>query len=464
MRKLTHGFSVRVRGALGLGHVLMLLALIAAGCQEPAPAASVRPVTSSAGAPTVPAAGQEPPGGSLAERLKAVQSGQADKASTAKLPAWKPFRAGAAAPTVPLGKGLVVVTAISGVSGDYESMKTISDVSSSAVSLMYSAEIPPPKKDTGLLAAAQEKNPDPSQESRKVSSSRPIDVPDLQQAHGYDLYFADGLAEHFPGTTAISASTEVLSQLHAGSQVEFHFPADPLSGWMQFSAQMLGRKNEGPTITTYAGMEMYACTLHRVEPTALAVPVLLNDQRVELPAVHAMCALGGGEEAHFYFLDQPSNPLTLAFQIGPESTRLQVIKITLPPPETEKTIPPEPSPMEQALAEKKPVEVYSLYFDFNKATIKPESEAVLQQIAGILHKHPDWTLNVSGHTDNIGGDPSNLVLSQHRAAAVKDALVSRYAIAPDRLVTHGYGASVPIETNATLEGRARNRRVELQRQ
>jgi outer membrane protein OmpA-like peptidoglycan-associated protein len=463
MSKLIRGVAVMVRGALGLSQVLVVLPLMAAGCQKPAPAASVRPPTSSAGATAVPAGGQEQSGGSLADRLKAVQSGQADKAAKEQLPAWKPFRPGAAARTIPLGKGLVVVGAISqpGV-GDYEAILTVSDVSSSAVLLTYSADIPPPKKDTGLLAAAREKQPDQSQESRKVSASRLVDVADLQHAHAADGYIEDGQAEHFPGTTAISTSTEVLSQLHAGRQVEFHFTADPLSAVFQFGAQVMGQKIEGPTITPYAGMPMYACTLHQVEPTALAVPVLLNDERVELPAVHAMCSLGGGEEAHFYYLDQPSNPLALA-GLSPNG-RGQVIKITLPPPPTEQKTSAEPSPMELALAEKKPVEVYSLYFDFNKATIKPESETVLQQIAGILRKYPDWTLNVSGHTDSIGGDASNLTLSQRRAAAVKDALVNRYAIAPGRLVTHGYGASVPIETNATLEGRARNRRVELQRQ
>jgi outer membrane protein OmpA-like peptidoglycan-associated protein len=89
---------------------------------------------------------------------------------------------------------------------------------------------------------------------------------------------------------------------------------------------------------------------------------------------------------------------------------------------------------------------------------------VLRQIADIMRKNPDWNLGVSGYTDNIGGDKANLALSQRRAAAVKDALVTRYQIAPGRLATSGYGAASPIESNATLEGRARNRRVELRRQ
>jgi outer membrane protein OmpA-like peptidoglycan-associated protein len=187
-----------------------------------------------------------------------------------------------------------------------------------------------------------------------------------------------------------------------------------------------------------------------------------------------MCTLDDNQEAHIYYLDQPANPLTLAFQLGPLSSRLQTIKITLPPPEKA----PAPAAgsggggggggggaqMEADLAAKKPVEIYGIYFDFNSATIKPESEAVLQEIAGIMQKDPDWKLDVRGHTDNVGDDNFNLGLSQRRAAAVKDALVSRYKIAPDRLATSGYGASQPIETNKTMEGRARNRRVELQRQ
>jgi outer membrane protein OmpA-like peptidoglycan-associated protein len=64
----------------------------------------------------------------------------------------------------------------------------------------------------------------------------------------------------------------------------------------------------------------------------------------------------------------------------------------------------------------------------------------------------------------VGGDSYNLDLSKRRAAAVKQALVGQYNITADRLLTGGFGASRPVETNDTLEGRARNRRVELVRQ
>jgi len=445
--------------AFGFSFALVWILLMAGGCKKPAPAIPDNPAISSASAATALLDGQQQSGGSLADRLKAVQNGEADKVAKAPLPNWKPFPPGASAPTIPLGKGLVVVTAVSDPSGDYESIKSVLDVSSTAVRLAYSANITTP------LGAAQEGNANPSN-AQRVSSIRVVDVADLEKAHGYAavFVFAANPVEHFPGTTAISASTEMLSQLRAGNQVEFHFSANFYSPLLQLGAQVLGEKIDGPTITQYAGLPMYMCNLHRVEPTDLAVPVLLNDQGVELPAVHAMCSMAGDEEAHLYYLDQPPNPITLAFQLGPVDSRLQVIKITLPPPEEQKAPSTGEPQMEQALAAKKPVEVYGIYFDFNSATIRPESEVVLRQIAGILQKNPAWKLTVSGHTDNIGDDAYNLGLSQRRAAAVKDALVARYKIAPDRLATKGYGASMPIESNTTMEGRARNRRVELQRQ
>jgi outer membrane protein OmpA-like peptidoglycan-associated protein len=120
--------------------------------------------------------------------------------------------------------------------------------------------------------------------------------------------------------------------------------------------------------------------------------------------------------------------------------------------------------IEQQLAEKKPVQIYGIYFDFASAIIRPESEVVLREIADIMQRNPDWALNVDGHTDNIGGVAFNQQLSEQRAAAVKDALVTRYHIAPNRLLTSGYGLTRPVESNDTLAGRARNRRVELIRQ
>jgi OOP family OmpA-OmpF porin len=120
--------------------------------------------------------------------------------------------------------------------------------------------------------------------------------------------------------------------------------------------------------------------------------------------------------------------------------------------------------LERSLAVQKHAVIYGIYFKFARADIRPESEQVLKQIAVALKNNPAWQLSIVGHTDSVGGDAANLDLSRRRAAAVKTALVDRYAIAPDRLSSTGYGASQPQEKNDTPQGRARNRRVELIRQ
>jgi len=119
--------------------------------------------------------------------------------------------------------------------------------------------------------------------------------------------------------------------------------------------------------------------------------------------------------------------------------------------------------IEQALADKKPVDIYSIYFAFNSDAIREESEPTLKEIAEVLRRHPDWRLQVNGHTDGVGSDQYNLDLSKRRAAAVKDTLVKRYGIDASRLTSAGFGKSQPKDSNDTLEGRARNRRVELVR-
>jgi outer membrane protein OmpA-like peptidoglycan-associated protein len=119
--------------------------------------------------------------------------------------------------------------------------------------------------------------------------------------------------------------------------------------------------------------------------------------------------------------------------------------------------------LEKALAETGTVDVYSIYFSFNSDVLREESKPTLEDIAAILRRHPDWRLGVNGHTDGIGSDEFNLDLSRRRAAAVRNALVKDYQIDAARLSTSGYGESSPKDTNETLEGRARNRRVELVR-
>src|SRR5262249_58587744 len=78
--------------------------------------------------------------------------------------------------------------------------------------------------------------------------------------------------------------------------------------------------------------------------------------------------------------------------------------------------------IEQQLAKEKKAVIYGIYFDFNQATIKKESQPVLKEIADAMKNNPDWVLTVNGYTDNIGGDAYNLELSKRRAPAVKASL------------------------------------------
>jgi OOP family OmpA-OmpF porin len=91
------------------------------------------------------------------------------------------------------------------------------------------------------------------------------------------------------------------------------------------------------------------------------------------------------------------------------------------------------------------------------------SNATLASVAGMLQRHPQWTLSIEGHTDNIGADAANQHLSELRARAVQSSLADDHGVAPGRLQSVGFGASRPRATNESMVGRARNRRVELVR-
>jgi outer membrane protein OmpA-like peptidoglycan-associated protein len=102
-----------------------------------------------------------------------------------------------------------------------------------------------------------------------------------------------------------------------------------------------------------------------------------------------------------------------------------------------------------------------ILFETGKSDLKPESRPVLKEIAATLKDHADLKILIEGHTDNVGQAPSNLALSEARARAVKAALVTDFAIEESRITTQGLGDTKPAVPNATPEGRAQNRRVEI---
>lgn len=99
-------------------------------------------------------------------------------------------------------------------------------------------------------------------------------------------------------------------------------------------------------------------------------------------------------------------------------------------------------------------------FDTGKATLKPESMGVINEIYELMNDNPDIKFSVDGHTDNVGDDVSNMTLSADRAETVMNTLVDM-GIKQERLSSKGMGESMPMDDNNTPEGRANNRRVEF---
>lgn len=356
--------------------------------------------------------------------------------------------------SVPLCTGLTIVTAVSQPEGDYESIKRIGSSDGGVMHLKYSNEVPVASPAGGAPIV------------RKLLLDRAIHLADLRAAKLYLQQFATNIPSDVPGTTSIGVSSAVLSALKSEGEAEVGVFAVPPA--IPGSAKIPADPKVHPNVFDY--YETYK--LSRVERSPVMVPVIVNDVKTELPAIHATGKSDFyGYKAEFFFLDDESNPLSLKFRLGigagrpkgqPGADRdtLQVVKIAYACGDSQSG----PSRLERQLMETGKADVYDIYFSFNSDQVREESEPTLREIFEVLRRHPDWKLGISGHTDNIASDSFNLDLSTRRAAAVKNALVTSFGVNGGRLATSGYGKSRPVDTNDTEEGRARNRRVELVRQ
>ena len=117
--------------------------------------------------------------------------------------------------------------------------------------------------------------------------------------------------------------------------------------------------------------------------------------------------------------------------------------------------------MAQGLETSGRIALYGIYFDTDKADIKPESKPALEEMAKLLKAFPDLRVLIVGHTDSTGDREYNMGLSRRRAEAVVKSLRDHYGIAASRLIPAGVGMLAPVASNRTEEGRAKNRRVEL---
>ena len=108
------------------------------------------------------------------------------------------------------------------------------------------------------------------------------------------------------------------------------------------------------------------------------------------------------------------------------------------------------------------VAVYGITFGRGNATMQAGSEAALREIVELMKERTDWRFEVQAHTDNVGAPDANQALSALRATVVVEWL-TKNGIQLSRLVAKGYGDTVPVADNATADGRAKNRRIELEK-
>jgi outer membrane protein OmpA-like peptidoglycan-associated protein len=273
-----------------------------------------------------------------------------------------------------------------------------------------------------------------------VTNKRRLCQSDLRTAYFYRTEAAPlkSIPTVTSPTTMFSLSSRSLQELKAKG-ITRHRYISFAAGW-RTRAQPLDSDVDGDLVTKKGERK--------------PASIIINDRPVELPTVVAIANAESTLETTATIVNDERFPLVLDYERPGEKFGIRYTKISYP----------NDANLEQQLAVDKKVDVYGIYFDFASDRVRPESAPVLAEIAAVLAKNRGWKLNISGHTDNVGSDASNLELSRLRALSVKSALVDRYAIASERLSTGGFGASQPQAKNDTPEGRARNRRVELIRQ
>lgn len=308
---------------------------------------------------------------------------------------------------ITLGEGLTITTAVAERDGDYESIKRIAERREDSWLMSYSASVP------------AEGTP------RVVAAERILHDADLVSARTYRNQFEDGVEEDYPGTTALGASTQVLDELKRTGTASFSLVGEERN--LKYRGE-LQRRSAG------------------------VMSVLVNSQVVSLPVVIAAGRFSAREgtalEAEFSFLDG-TVPIALQWHIGPDS--LRVVRIDSPVKKSD---------LARELSTKNRVIIPGLHFDFGSAVLRPESNAALPAVVEAI-RASEGAFRLEGHTDAVGDQSKNQSLSLARAQSVRGALIKLDSSLASRLSAQGFGESRPLGNNATLEGRAQNRRVEL---
>jgi len=333
---------------------------------------------------------------------------------------------------IALQPGLVVVSAITQSGVDIEGVRTVRSADGESVTIAF-------------RWAAQSKSAQHALEDLAVT--RIVRREDLLAANRVNASFGTEDPNLFPGSTAIQTSAKVLGSLKSGRDTPFIFGV------------AIGAR-EG-IFSALTPRKYYRGVLKTVERQSVPFNILLNGKRTVVPAIHARGTLvvgSDGGEAEFWWLDQADNALTLRWKF--KGDLVQVVRIDAPP----SAVRIDAAAVAPGLASSAcRAELHGVYFDTGSADLLRESDRMIAYIAEVLKGEPAWQVTIEGHTDNVGTDSSNLSLSKRRAEAVRAALIAHSGIGADRLKAAGFGETKPVESNDTLEGRARNRRVELSR-
>ena len=305
---------------------------------------------------------------------------------------------------------------------------------------------------------------EPGRQGDRGSFTRFVRAEDLAAAPRVNLVFASSDPERVPGATAFSLSRAALAELRSAGRTRLSY-AEVDDGVGGLLGDLLQQPAKGSSSGVARGIGLglggsrvyYRGALTLVSPEPVALPLLIDGRRTAVSVLHARGRFSLGErriDLDFFVVPDPEHPLLL--KITGLGGTWQVLRVGLPGADTGALV-------EQGLEQECRAELPGVYFAFGAAEVSAESAPALRAVAALLGRHPAWTLAIEGHTDSIGSAPANTTLSARRAEAVRTRLVTAYGVPAARLSARGLGQTRPRESNATLAGRARNRRVELAR-
>lgn len=382
---------------------------------------------------------------------------------------------------IPVMPGLILLSTLQAPDGDRENVVELASVDSSGVA--YSWRLLEVRKSGDTLAAA---------------FVRHVRATDLAGAPRLDPIFKPNDPEQRPGYTSFSISSAIYQTLRDRGTAPYSVT----------SVESAGGVFDAVTSAVAGGVVQervrYRGTLTRVSEQPAPFPLLVDGRRVTVPALHLRGSFAKGPQRRkyeFWVLGDSAHPLLLKSVV--DGHVFQVTQVNFPidrdggavvmadaagsegnPPGTGTgALAPADGAgsgggtggtgagsgtagagmLERQLGTVCRIELPGVYFAFNSARIDPASDRSLGALARVLARHPDWRLTVEGHTDSIGSAIANQKLSERRAEAVRARLNERHGVDTRAWNAAGYGASRPRESNATIEGRARNRRVELVR-